>query len=265
MYFYIYKMTHPETKEFYIGRRKSKVSPELDSYRGSSQTWYKTLSKEEIEYLEKEILEIFLSMEEMCISEEKYILENIKNPLCKNYHIPGKGFYCKSHTDKTKNKLKGKVVVRKENGQILKVDKTDERYERGEVCSINRNKVIVRDKEGRSLSVDKTDERYINGDLVPISKDMVTVKNKEGNFLQINKKDPLYLNGEYIHIAKGNIPWNKGNTEIEEYKNGSLVKTWPNLITLHEETGIPKSSIVNWIKKKRNNNRGITYKYKDKN
>ena len=40
MYHYIYKMIDPNTKEFYIGRRSSKVKPELDiTYRGSMISW----------------------------------------------------------------------------------------------------------------------------------------------------------------------------------------------------------------------------------
>lgn len=258
-------MTNSNTGEFYIGRRKSKFPPEEDSYMGSSQTWYKTLSKNDIKSLNKEIIKVFDSSEEMCLSEINYISESIKNPLCRNYHIPGKGFYCKGHNPETKEKMKGKVLVRDEEGKALKIDREDERYTSGILYGINKNKVIVRNKEGKTLSVDKNDERYINGDLVPVSKDMVTVRNKEGKTVQISKKDPNYLNGEYTHIATGHTPWNKGNTPIEEYKDGILIKTWPNLITLHEETKIPKSSIVNWINKKRNNNKGITYKYQSKN
>jgi hypothetical protein len=254
-------MTNPHTGEFYIGRRKSRVSPEIDNYRGSSQTWYKLLSKEDIKSLDKEILEVFNSDEEMCLSEIDYITENIKNPLCKNSHIPGKGFYCKEHSPEVKERMKGKVLVRDEEGKVLRLDKDDERYINGILHGINKNKVIVRNKEGNSLSVDRNDERYINGDLIPVSKNMVTVINKEGKTVQVSKNDKNYLNGEYTHIAKGNTPWNKGNTPIEEYKDGVLIKVWPNLITLHEETKIPKSSIVNWINKRRNNNKGITYKY----
>jgi hypothetical protein len=157
--------------------------------------------------------------------------------------------------------MKGKVVVRDSEGKILKIDKNDERYTNGTFQGINKNKVIVRDKEGKTLSVDKNDERYIKGDLVPANKGMVTVRNKEGKIIQITKNEFNDSKEEYFHVSTGHTPSNKGNTPIEEYKDGILIKVWPNLITLHEETKIPKSSIVNWINKRRNNNKGITYKY----
>jgi hypothetical protein len=95
-YFYIYKMIHPETGEFYIGSRKSKVEPNNDiNYRGSSATWYRQLSKDIIQnVLIKEILDSSISSkEDLNEAEIKWISENIKNPLCKNAHIPGLGFY----------------------------------------------------------------------------------------------------------------------------------------------------------------------------
>jgi hypothetical protein len=97
-YFYIYKMTNPETGEFYIGRRTSTIKPEEDiKYRGSSKIWYKTLSEDVIQnHLVKEIIEDNInSAEELNFSEIKWITENIKNPLCKNEHIPVVGFYPK--------------------------------------------------------------------------------------------------------------------------------------------------------------------------
>lgn len=102
-------MTHPETGEFYIGRRKSSVPPEEDKkYRGSSLRWYKLLDKNTIEnVLIKEILDdTILSQEELNEAEIYWISENIKNPLCKNAHIPGKGFYTPGpRSEETKKKL----------------------------------------------------------------------------------------------------------------------------------------------------------------
>lgn len=95
-YFYVYKMSHPETGEFYIGRRSTKSKPNEDLYRGSSVTWYNTLSIDVIEnVLIKEILEECANQEELNEAEIKWILKNIENPLCKNAHIPSIGFHTK--------------------------------------------------------------------------------------------------------------------------------------------------------------------------
>lgn len=107
-YFYIYKMTHPETGEFYIGRRTTEILPELDPYRGSSQKWYSTLSDEIINHvLIKEILDDTIHTdEELNILENEYITKNIKNPLCMNAYIPSKGFHGSGLlSDSTKNKI----------------------------------------------------------------------------------------------------------------------------------------------------------------
>ena len=108
-YFYIYKMTHPETGEFYIGRRTSAKKPVEDvNYRGSSYKWYRNLDDLTInEILIKEILvENIESQEELNEIEIKWITENLENPLCKNAHIPGKGFYTTGpRSEETKKKL----------------------------------------------------------------------------------------------------------------------------------------------------------------
>ena len=98
MFYYVYRMVHPDTGEFYIGRRSSKVSADLDlKYRGSSLHWYRQLSKDIIKnILIKEILYDNIADED-CLAQIEIdeILKNINNPLCKNAHIPGIGFYSK--------------------------------------------------------------------------------------------------------------------------------------------------------------------------
>jgi hypothetical protein len=102
MYYYIYKVTNPDTGEFYIGRRKCSLDPELDiDYKGSMSNW-----KVDKSILVKEIL--IRDIEDMETLEEleiKLITENIKDPLNRNAHIPGKGFVCRGHSEETKKKL----------------------------------------------------------------------------------------------------------------------------------------------------------------
>lgn len=109
-------MTHPETGEFYIGRRTSnKPAIEDTKYRGSSSTWYDTLTKDIIgNILLKEILEEFTNPDDLNLAEIKWITENIENPLCMNAHIPSIGFYCKGplseeHKLAISNALIGKI------------------------------------------------------------------------------------------------------------------------------------------------------------
>ncbi len=99
-------MTDPNTGEFYIGRRKSDIEPELDfKYRGSMSSWAKeeTFNKD---ILIKEILiKGIETFEELCELESVMIGEVIKDPLNKNAHVPGKAFVCRGHSEETKRKL----------------------------------------------------------------------------------------------------------------------------------------------------------------
>lgn len=83
-------MTHPETGEFYIGRRTSNLPPNEDSYRGSSKTWYSQLTKDTIHnVLVKEIIDSsFQTQDELNLAEANIIKENIENPLCRNSFVP---------------------------------------------------------------------------------------------------------------------------------------------------------------------------------
>ena len=104
-------MIHPNTGEYYIGRRSSKVKPELDTgYRGSSISWYRNLDENTIKkVLNKEIIRSGIETKEDLINLEiDEISKNIKNPLCKNAHIPPFTFYPKpgySLSEETRNKM----------------------------------------------------------------------------------------------------------------------------------------------------------------
>lgn len=87
-YHYVYKLTDPNTKEFYIGSRTSNVLPHEDDYMGSMVTWQPDKSK-----LVKEIIKDEFESRELAFEyESELIKENIKNALNRNYYIPNKGF-----------------------------------------------------------------------------------------------------------------------------------------------------------------------------
>lgn len=124
-YYYIYKVTLPETGEFYLGRRTCNCLPDDDiNYKGSMSAWKVDKSK-----LSKEIINTFFSSDELTNAEIEIITQNYKNPLNKNSYIPGKGFAPKDtpwnkgkcglqkawNKDKktseiTKNKIKNKLI-----------------------------------------------------------------------------------------------------------------------------------------------------------
>ena len=87
---YVYRITDPETGEFYYGSRSCEVDPKDDEYMGSYVTWI----PQDIDRLEKEILKSDFSNREEAIScEASLIKEFVNNELNRNYHIPSEGFH----------------------------------------------------------------------------------------------------------------------------------------------------------------------------
>lgn len=100
-YYYTYKVTLPETGEFYIGRKTCEILPEKDiSYKGTMKKW-----KVDKELLHKEIIATYPTLKESAKAESELIKQNISNPLNRNAYIPGVGFYCKGHTEESRKKI----------------------------------------------------------------------------------------------------------------------------------------------------------------
>lgn len=131
MHHYVYIVTDPITKEFYIGSRSCKCLPEEDvTYKGSPYQW--KLSKEQKKRLEKEIVVSSFDSRKSCIEfEASLIKKHFHDPLNRNGTIPD-GKY---HTF-------GKVVVKNSNGEKFCVDKKDERYLSGELVNVNKGKKL---------------------------------------------------------------------------------------------------------------------------
>jgi len=213
-YFYIYRIFHPETNEFYIGRRKSKLPPLEDPYKGSSSSWYSQLSKSIIkEVLIKEILnDSYNSMEELAEAESNYIRENIQNPLCKNGYIPGSGFYCKNVSIETRVKISSSLLGNKNslNNIPWNKDKFLSEEHKNKIKEsilltmteerINQMSENKKGKEPWNKGKSLTDEHRKN-----LSKSKI-----EGMTDEIRKK--------ISEGGMGRIPWNKGKKTIRRTK-----------------------------------------------
>lgn len=88
-YRYLYKLTLPETGEFYYGSRSCKCLPEEDvNYKGSMVKWKPDKSK-----LVKEIFLLDINtLEELMECEAELIRPDFKHPLNRNYRIPNGRF-----------------------------------------------------------------------------------------------------------------------------------------------------------------------------
>lgn len=82
---YVYKLTHRETGEFYIGYRQSNILPaeeDLPLYQSSSRL-VKEMGFDNFDF---EIVSEFSSGDEAYIFEQRSIKKHIKDPLCLNRH-----------------------------------------------------------------------------------------------------------------------------------------------------------------------------------
>lgn len=156
MYHYVYKLQDP-LGYYYFGSRSCNNLPSEDKYLGSMCTWKPNKNE-----LTKEIIESkFSSREEAIIFERGLILQHIKNPFNKNFHIPGKNFFTLGRT--------GFVPVKDQFGNKFQVEIDDDRYLSGELVHVSKGKVMVKDKNGNYLSVLINDQRYLSGELVSIN------------------------------------------------------------------------------------------------
>jgi hypothetical protein len=216
MNYYVYKLEHLETGEYYIGSRGCEIEPNLDfNYLGSMHVWTPDKSK-----LIKTILSKYFPNRESAYEyEAKLISEGINDNLNRNYHIPNKGFH-----------VEGLVSVKDKNGKTYCISMNDERFLNGELVSVNSGMVPVKDKDGKTFQVSKSDERYLSGELKHTTTGLVSVKDKDGNISMICKNDERYLNGELVGVHKGTTIVKDKNGNIfrvsindEKYLNGDLV------------------------------------------
>lgn len=77
---YVYKLTHKETGEFYIGVRSTISEIEQDDYYGSGK-WPQSIKRK---FLEKSILGVFDDRSTAEAFERAEIIKNARNPLCRN-------------------------------------------------------------------------------------------------------------------------------------------------------------------------------------
>jgi len=119
MYHYIYKMTDPNTGEFYIGRRSSKVKPELDvTYRGSMLSWSKEDNFDKSILIKEILIKDIETIEELCKLEPIIIESVINDPLNKNAHIPSKGFCTKGPLSEEHKRKLSEIKMGKKNPLI---------------------------------------------------------------------------------------------------------------------------------------------------
>jgi hypothetical protein len=275
---YVYKLTHRETGEYYVGSRSISKNPVDDDYLGSMINW-KISKEDKIKFLDKEILKSDFSSREEAIEYESMIISRnleLNSNLFKNKHIPNKGFHtvgCVSVIDKNGKHIsvplddpkflngeylaerKGKSTVIDSFGNFMSVSKDDIRISTGELKHLRKDKVTVKDKNGINHLVDSKDPRYLSGELKHNMSNLVSVKDSEGNNFIVDSKDPRYLSRELVGICKGTITVKdkEGNKfriskEDPRYLRGELVGVSSGLIAYNVRLRINNrvQSARNW-------------------
>ena len=105
--------------------------------------------------------------------------------------------------------MKGKVVVRDQDGNKLVVNTNDERYLNGTLIPFNKGKTLAEDKNGNRLMVYVNDKRLLTGELTKVKYNVkamtgkVTAKDINGNIIVVDKNDDRLLTGELVGANKG--------------------------------------------------------------
>lgn len=207
MYHYIYKVTDPNTGEFYIGRRSSNLEPELDiDYKGSMMSW----SKEEDfnkDILIKEILiKNIETVKELCELESSMIELEIKNPLNKNAHIPSKGFYI---TGPLKDDHK-KKISESWNTRVVSEETKKKMSESRKNSSVV--KKMIESKEWR----DKISESVKNSE--NFQKNVRSEERRNKISKSMKDSDKLKSSRSSKEFKEKCSEWQKGKPRTEEYK-----------------------------------------------
>jgi hypothetical protein len=121
---YIYKISNPETGEYYYGRRSTKKHWKEDKYFGSSRVLRKYAgnkkpTQERLPGWKKEVLLLFDNLRELCLHEKIVIGDKWKSdPLCLN-GIPGGEYNTFSDTELLSDLGKKGVSKALENGNHI--------------------------------------------------------------------------------------------------------------------------------------------------
>jgi hypothetical protein len=206
LYYYIYKVTDPNTGKFYIGRRKSEIEPELDvNYKGSMYSWAKEEDFNKDILIKEIIVKGIETMEELCELESSIIEENINDPLNKNAHIPGKTFFLKGPlTDKHKKNISNSWKTRKVTDESKK-----------KMSESRKNSKVVKDLCSSEEWRNKISNGIKNSELFKTKMASQERKDKISNSIRNSKKFKESRSSK--EFSEKCSKWQKGKPRSEEY------------------------------------------------
>ena len=233
-YFYVYKMSIPDTGEFYFGSRKCQCIPEKDiKYTGSMCSWKPDKLK-----LVKEILyKDFETHQDVLLKETELIKEHIKNPLNKNYSLPNGDLYIHSPKEwilKKYGEEKGNEILKKINEKNSSIwRKGNKPWNTGKHLSEEHSKNIRKTWHSEKRMKVMQSQEYKDN----MSKSLSGEKNP-----MFNKT--IY---EVWHIKYGKEIADK---KLEEYKNNLKGKIWIRNVLLNKSKQIKQNELEKYLSEK---------------
>jgi hypothetical protein len=229
--FYVYKVEDQFTKEFYIGSRGFDGDPSNDKYLGSPYVW-----KPNYKNLIKRILKSDIdNMEDAISYERELILNNIDNPLNRNYSIPFSRF--------NRSEL---ITAKDKSGRIFSISKKDPLFGI-EFFGVTKGLVLVKDKNGEKFLVSTSDERYINGDLIHNNIGLISGENHPnyGKLWVNNGEKQIFIKNENLKIYLDN-KWVIGTLQKnKKTKSSHHDTTWVNKNGINKR--IEEVDLINYI------------------
>jgi hypothetical protein len=233
IYHIVYKTTNLVNKKIYIGVHSA--ANLLDDYIGSGRLLKKAIKKYGKEYFKREILFQFSTLKECYQKEAELVTEDfVKDENTYNVCVGGRGG------------RNGMVTARDVEGNVFNVFQGDERLKSGELFGIARNKVMIKTKSGEIIKVDKSDERIKDdrSNIFSTAKNKVPVKDDNGNTFRVDKNDPRLISGELKHVTKNTIQVrdNNGNhfrvnTDDKRLQTGEILPQTVGYVSVKDSNG----------------------------
>lgn len=253
---YVYKLTHPNTGEFYYGVRTSSCKPSSDSYMGSMVTW-----KPDKSILKKEILKEFKTRKSAEKYEVKLISNDIYEDLNRNYHISG-NFIIQS----------GYVPVRHKDskdikGNYFRVSVNDPRYLNGDLITTFKNKKHSKETKNKIINSMKGKKPQLGRMFINKDNKCTTIKKEDWKLYESNgwikggikskkaklreqKMKELKLKNKNIREQKKKIIIDK---KIENIKNSNInFGKYGWVIPVSKILGISHQKVNGWMKRNMN-------------
>jgi group I intron endonuclease len=242
-YHYVYKLSNPNTGEYYFGSRSCKCVPSEDKYMGSMVAW-----KPDKNLLIKEIInQSFTERKDALIFEASLIREHVGNPLNRNYNIPGNEF-CnlgRNFTDEHRLKLR--------------------KCNLGKRLSAEHKKKISNSNIGRVMSHDT--KVKISNAISGIVRSDETKAKVSATLRQIfaDKSNHPFYGKSLTSTHKANLrncKKDKCKPVIQLDLNGNIVCEYASISMASNETKISKVNIRRVCNKNRNTAGGYIWSYK---